>query len=161
MSRSQALSACSPESTGDSSFAKLDPTSAPLRHVAGFSGLRLLRELRPRAPPSLDSEEFADVVSVGDGTRVPAFRSLTHGPCRRPDLPPGALTTGRNEAPPPHRFRDARRPVQTADPHRAPSLAPSRIEAVFLLRRLPAGVCFLAMDPVVARLAADRRRPNT
>src|SRR5712691_6637471 len=45
-------------------------------------------------------------------------------------------------APPPHRFRDARRPVQTADLHRAPSLAPSRIEAVFVLRRLPARVLF-------------------
>src|SRR5712691_6349680 len=97
MSRSQALSACSPESTGGSSFAKLDPTSAPRRHVAGFPGLRLLRELRPHAPPSLDSAEFAGVVSAGDGTRVPAFRSLTRGSCRRPALPPGALATDRNE----------------------------------------------------------------
>src|ERR1700680_2077665 len=107
MSRSQALSTCSPESTGDSPFAKLDPTSAPLRRVAGFPGLRLLRELRPRVPPSLDSAEFAGVVSAGDGTQVPAFRSLTRGPCRRPALPPGALTTDRNECSPDASFARA------------------------------------------------------
>src|SRR6266849_2301822 len=97
MSRSQAASACSPESTGVSSFGKLDETSAPLRHVAGFPGRGLLRELRPHLPPSLDSEELAGVVSTGDDTRVPAFRSLTRGPCRRLALPPGAQTAGRNE----------------------------------------------------------------
>src|SRR5216683_4104416 len=97
MSRSQALSACSPESTGGSPFAKPDETSVPLRLVTGITGLRLLRELRPRVPSSLDSEELAGVVSTGGDTRVPAFRSLTRRPCRRPALPPGALTAGRNE----------------------------------------------------------------
>src|SRR5688572_28972308 len=97
MSRSQAESACSPESTGGSFFGKLDETSALLRRVAGSPGLGLLRELRPRASSSLDSEELAGVLLAGGDARVPAFRSLTRGPCRRLALPPGARATGRDE----------------------------------------------------------------
>ncbi len=53
---------------------------ASLRHVTGFPGLGLLRKLRPRHCPSLDSEELADVLHAGGQRRVPAFRSRTLGP---------------------------------------------------------------------------------
>src|SRR5258705_9840284 len=72
---------------------------APLRHVAGFPGLRLLRELRPRVWPSPDSEGLADVLRIGDRTRVPAFRLITHGPCRWLVLPLGAQAVGHDECP--------------------------------------------------------------
>src|SRR5229473_7839473 len=59
-------------------------------------------------------------------------------------------------APPPRRFRNARRPVQRADPHRAPSLAPSHFETYTRLRRLPARASFPRRGSCGSR--ARRRR---
>ena len=51
--------------------------AAPLRHVPGSPGLRLLRELRPRPAPSADAApSLHPEERVGDTGRVPTFTAV-------------------------------------------------------------------------------------
>jgi hypothetical protein len=108
---------------------------APLRHVVGFPDLGLLRELRPHASPSPDFEGLADPLPTGGCARVPTFRSTTHGPVDGLLYPGMLCPRATTRCSRPCRRRDMPRPVQSADPDRAPCSPLSRCESSTILFR--------------------------
>jgi hypothetical protein len=101
-------------------LAHLHTSPGPLRHVAGFPGLGLLRDLCPPARSWPDFEGVPPAQADGGHAGVPAFRSKTRGPLGGLLYPralcPTAMMRGRRSC----HCRGMPRPVSVAGPDRAP-----------------------------------------